>query len=76
MKSKKKRKALKRRATKGYKALHKPSEYLKFMNQYECTLTRLYKGGIDHPYCWGLFTVKSQQITGDCVEECLDIAMK
>ncbi len=59
-----------------YKPKHSPFEYLKFMNDNECSFTRQHPQSENHPYYLGLFTVMSQHGYGDCAEECLDNAME
>ena len=57
-----------------YKPIHK-SKYLEFMNDNECTFDINHPQCENHPYYFTLFTVKSQHVMGDCVEECLDKAI-
>jgi len=59
-----------------YVPKHAPSEHLKFMNANECTFTTVHAQDTNHPYYFCLFTVKSQHVYGDCIEECLDKAME
>ena len=59
-----------------YIQLHTPEEYLSFMNEHECTFNVHHNQSINFPYYWGLFTVLSQRVSGDSIEECLDIAME
>ena len=70
------RKALKEYAEAHYSPQHTPSEYLAFMNEHECSFKVIHPQSENFPYYWGLFTVKSQHVHGDCIEECLDKAME
>jgi hypothetical protein len=69
------REKLHRFAKKNYVPKHSPSEYLKFMNANECDFTINHPQSVNHPWYFCLFTVVSQHVYGDCVEECLDNAM-
>jgi hypothetical protein len=60
---------------KTYKKLNTDSDYLSFMNEHECTFSEVGKQSENSPYYWCLFTVKSQHVYGDCIEECLDKAI-
>ena len=69
------RKALHEKAKAEYKPKY-PSEYLEFMNANSCTFNVNHAQSENHPYYFTLFTVKSQRVMGDCVEECLDKAIE
>jgi hypothetical protein len=70
------RKALKIHASKHYLPEHSSSEYLEFMNQNACDFTVNHPQADNHPFYWLLFSVPSQHVSADCIEECLDKAMK
>ena len=72
---KKIRKELHEIAKRDYVPQNKPEEYLKFMNDNECTFRINHPQSKNDPWYFCLFTVKSQHVLGDCVEECLDRAM-
>ena len=69
------RATLKAYAETNYIRQHTQAEYLSFMNQHECTFHVQGNQDSNDPYYWGLFTVISQHVEGDCVEECLDKAI-
>jgi hypothetical protein len=50
-------------------------KYLAFMNDNECSFDVNHPQCENRPYYFTLFTVKSQHVMGDCVEECLDKAI-
>ena len=59
-----------------YRPKHGSERYLKFMNDNTCKFSINHPQSINHPTYFCLFTVKSQHVYGDCVEECLDKAME
>ena len=63
------------RARKNYQPRH-ADKYLSFMNENECTFDVNHAQSSNQPYYFTLFTVKSQHVMGDCVEECLDKAIE
>jgi hypothetical protein len=67
---------LKEHAKAYYVSNHTSSQYVDFMNEHECTFSVNGNQSTNHPYYWSLFTVASQHVMGDCVEECFDVAMK
>ena len=62
-------------AMREYKPKHPDVDYLEFMNNNECTFTVIHPQSTNHPWYFGLFTIVSQHVYGDCVEECLDRAI-
>lgn len=62
-------------AKKSYVRKFSSDQYLKFMNANECDFTINGAQSTNHPYYFTLFTVVSQHVMGDCVEECLDKAI-
>jgi hypothetical protein len=73
--SKEIRNKLKSYAEQTYKPLHTDGAYLLFMNTNECSFSINGMQSTNHPYYWCLFSVKSQHVYGDCIEECLDNAI-
>jgi len=69
-------KEIKAHAEKHYKQKHTDKQYLIFMNKNECTFDKRSGQCQNYPYPWGLFTIPSQHVQGDCIEECLDKAME
>ncbi len=69
------RKVLHEYAKKNYMPKHSYAEYFIFMNNHECSFDVCHAQSSNHPWYFGLFTVKSQHVYGDCVEECLDNAI-
>lgn len=50
--------------------------YLHYMNSFPCSFDELHPQDTNHPYYWSMFSVPSQHVYGDCVEECLDKAIQ
>ena len=50
--------------------------YLKYMNEYECSFDRNSAQSQNSPYVWTMFSIPSQHVMGDCIEECLDLAIE
>jgi len=61
-------------AKENYNPVHS-SKYFEFMNDNECSFDVNHAQSENHPYYFTLFTVKSQHVMGDCIEECLDKAI-
>lgn len=60
-----------------YKPKHTPQEYLEFMNARSCAdFKKNHSQDMNWPQVFTLFTIPSQHVRGDCIEECLDIAME
>lgn len=57
-----------------YEAQNRPKEYMEFLTRNECSFKRVGAQQCN-PAVWELFTVVSQHVYGDTVEECLDKAM-
>lgn len=70
------RKELEKIAKESYVPKHKSEEYLIFMNNNECSFDKNHPQSKNHPYVWTMFSVVSQHVMGDCIEECFDKAMK
>lgn len=70
------RSSLKKHADEHYVRQHTAEEYMTFINGNACTFHIQHAQSQNFPYFWGMFTVISQHVYGDCVEECLDKAMK
>ena len=51
-------------------------EYLLFMNNNECNFKINHPQEVNFPYYFTLFTIKSQHVMGDCIEECFDKAIE
>ena len=68
------RQQLKEMAEANYVPQH-PRRYLEFMNKHACSFTVNHPQSQNHPFYWCMFSVKSQHVHGDCVEECLDKAI-
>lgn len=49
--------------------------YMRYMNKHECSFNKNHPQSTNHPYVWTMFSVPSQHIMGDCIEECLDKAI-
>lgn len=62
-------------AKKDYKPKHHADFYLSFMNDHECSFKRNHPQGQNFPYVWTMFSVISQHVMGDCIQECLDNAI-
>ena len=61
-------------AKKKYRPKHK-NMYLQFMNNYELNFQRLH-GQSSTPYVWEMCILETgDTYPGDCVEECLDVAI-
>jgi ferredoxin len=69
------REKLHREALKNYKPKY-PELYLQYMNANECSFDVNGAQCQNHPYYLTLFSVASQHVMGDCVEECLDKAIE
>ena len=69
------REQLHENALKEYKPTNSLSEYAEFMNKNDCTFATQQPQSRNHPWYFGLFSVVSQWVYGDCIEECLDRAM-
>jgi hypothetical protein len=52
-----------------------PEKYLEFMNENICSFSENSPQDQNHPYVLSMFTIASQWVQGDCVEQCLDSAM-
>lgn len=64
------------KAGRRYRPLHTPEQYLEFIrSQLVHFLTRQLHPQADAPEAYGLFTLVSQHVRGDCLEELLDNAM-
>lgn len=50
-------------------------DYLKYMNDNPCSFERNHAQASNFPYVWTMFSVPSQHVMGDCIEECLDKAI-
>ena len=55
-----------------YVPKHAPSVYFGYMNRHACSFGRNHPQSQNHPYVWTMFSVPSQHVMGDCIEECLD----
>jgi hypothetical protein len=69
------RKELHQIALDSYKPKYSPEVYLNFMNRHECSFTINGAQSTNHPYYFTMFSVVSQHVQGDCVQECLDKAI-
>lgn len=70
------RKELHRIAKIEYKPQNTAKEYFEFMNDNACSFEIIHPQSANHPWYFGMFSEKSQHVYGDCVEECLDKAIK
>ena len=50
-------------------------DYLDFMNRNDVSIDKISPQNTNQPYYMCLFSVVSQHVYGDCVEECLDNAI-
>ena len=62
-------------AKKNYVPKHGASDYLRYQNQHECDFEKIHPQDENYPYVWTMFSVPSQHVRGDCIEECLDQAL-
>jgi hypothetical protein len=53
-----------------------PARYLEFMNDHVCSFEKCHPQSTNHPYYFGMFSVISQHVYGDVIEECLDQAIE
>ena len=63
-------------ALENYAPKHLASEYLKFLNNNECSFKINHPQASNLPYYWTMFSIISQDVRGDCIEECLDNALE
>lgn len=63
-------------ALREYQPRHTANEYLAFMNRHVPTFDLCGTQSTNHPWYMSMFTIISQHVYGDCVEECLDTAME
>jgi len=70
------REELNRRARESYQRQNELEDYMKFMNDHECSFDVNGWQCQNSPYYYTMFSVVSQHVRGDCVEECLDKAME
>ena len=66
---------LKAHAEATYVKQHTADEYMHFINENECDFKVQHNQAANFPYYWRMFSVRSQHVSGDCIEECLDNAM-
>lgn len=57
----------------GYSEHHEASAYLKYMNENACTFE---KNTPEDPYRFTMFSILSQHVRGDSVQECIDKAIE
>lgn len=69
------REQLKEIAAETYVPKHSPADYFKFLNLNAASFSENHPQSSNHPYVWTMFTVASQHVMGDCIEECLDKAL-
>ena len=69
------RKTLHEDAKRNYKPKYQ-ERYIEFMNDNVCSFSVNHAQSANFPYYFTLFTIKSQHVMGDSVEECLDKAME
>lgn len=69
------RQELARIAKEAYVPQHSPQAYLEFLNRHAGHFERMGPQASNFPYVWGFFSVVSQHVYGDCIEECLDQAI-
>lgn len=53
-----------------------PDKYISFMNENACSFDVNHPQCVNSPYYFTMFSVVSQHVMGDCVEECLDKAIE
>jgi len=64
-------------AEKNYIAKHTDAEYIKFMeSQVVISFVRNHDQDQNHNEVHSLFTIVSQHVYGDCIQECLDKAIQ
>jgi hypothetical protein len=59
-----------------YTPKHKPQEYIDFMNKNICSFKACNNSAYKEPKRLKMFSIVSQHVRGNCVEECLDGAME
>lgn len=69
------RDALRENADAHYERQHSAQEYLEFLKRNDTTYSKIQGHDINAPFGWRFFSVVSQHVYGDCLEECLDKAM-
>ena len=69
------RKELHEEAKNTYIPKHTSDHYMSFMNSNPCTFVVCHAQSENHPWYYSLFTVSSQWVYGDVIEECLDNAI-
>ncbi len=52
------------------------ASYLKYLNENECSFIREEDHGVNYRGKWCMFSVASQHVYGDSVEECIDNAIQ
>lgn len=69
------RNQLEKAAQRTYVRQNSAQAYVNFLSRHPCDLKRVHGQSTNFPFVWGLFTVVSQHVYGDCVEECMDKAI-
>ena len=59
-----------------YNHQHTPEEYMHWMNENDVSVERCHGQASHRPYFMCLFSVASQHVYGDSMEQCLDKAMR
>lgn len=70
------RKQLATIAEEDYVAQHAPQDYLAFLTRNEGNFKKVGPQETNFPYAWKFFSVVSQHVYGDSIEECLDKAIE
>ena len=69
------RKQLKQYAELYYTPKHSPDVYMRYLRDNECSFRIAGAQSTNHPYYWEMFSIPSQHVYGDCIEECFDNAI-
>ena len=59
-----------------YNKKNTPERYCKFMNDHTTSFEISHPQGTNYPHYYTMFSVISQHVKGDCIEECLDQAIE
>ena len=61
---------------KNYKRQYSYQEYIEFMNRHLCKFEITHPQSTNFPEYYTLFSIVSQHVRGNCIEECLDKAIE
>jgi hypothetical protein len=66
---------IKQLAEQKYVAQYPAFSHMQFLNRHESSFTVNHAQSVNHPYYWTMFSVISQHVQGDTIEECIDQAL-